>query len=641
MAKLESDHVYIVMGVSGVGKTTIGMKLASRLGVPFFDADDFHPKKNVAKMRAGVALSDEDRREWLELVSDKIIQWSREGGAVLACSALKEQYRVVLKSISDKDLSWIFLHSEFEVILERLNNRKNHYFKADLLQSQYDILEHPKDAVNVDVNKSQEEIVDEIMMKLKKEQQHEIGLLGLGVMGRSLALNLANKGVKVAVFNRQVKDKEVDIAENFAAENKEVYDFPWFDDLEKFITSLQRPRKILLMVNAGKTVDLVIEDLLPYLDPGDLIMDGGNSHYKDTLRRENNLFEKGYLFMGIGISGGEEGALKGPSIMPGGPSDSYDLVGKILEQIAARDKNGEPCCSYIGPDGAGHFVKMVHNGIEYGEMQLIAEFYHFLRFYHGLTPDEIADLFEKWNEQLRSYLLEISADILRKKEGDDFMIDLILDAAGQKGTGGWSTNAALELGVSFDTITAAVMARNISALKKERIRADKVYKLERKKASPEDFSSLFEAYQSSAIINHAIGFELIRAASEAYDWMLELSEIARVWTNGCIIRSALMEDLVSIFKKTSSGNILLNPHLAKPVRNGQQKLSVFVGTALSAGYAVPVSSAAMNYLLSFASSQTSANMIQAQRDYFGAHTHERVDKPRGAFFHTLWKKKQA
>ena len=344
--------------------------------------------------------------------------------------------------------------------------------------------------------------------------------------------------------------------------------------------------------------------------------------------------------MGIGVSGGEEGALKGPSIMPGGPGKSYERVGDILEEISARDDNGDPCCTYIGPDGAGHFVKMLHNGIEYGEMQLIAEIYHLLRFHNNLQPLEIASLFEEWNREMRSYLLEISVDILRKKENDDFLIDNILDAAGQKGTGGWSTNAALELGVSFDTITAAVMARNISALKEDRLQADVQYNFMRKPGSKQVGKHLFPAYRTVSIINHAIGFELLRSASKEYEWDLDLSEIARIWTNGCIIRSGLMEELVAVYREKPMSRLLMHPRIIKEVQEKSVELSKMVSEALLAGFPLPVSSAALNYLYSFTSKQSSANMIQAQRDYFGAHTYERKDRPRGEYFHTEWKPSQ-
>lgn len=631
--------IYILTGVSGVGKTTIGILLSKRLNLPFYDADDYHPVSNVEKMMNGVALQDEDRKDWLESLSVKIKEWDQGPGAVLACSALKETYRKKLQSIPGEHICWIFLHSEYETILARIEAREKHYFNPDLLQSQFDTLEIPNDGLHINVNKTVDQIIDEIINHLENPKS-EIGLLGLGVMGKSLAINLATKGIKVAVFNRHVEKLEVDIAQNFALEQKDIYDFPWYDDLEEFVNALERPRNIFLMVNAGKTVDLVIESLLPFLEQEDLIIDGGNSHYKDTLRRERELKDKGILFVGTGISGGEEGAKKGPSIMPGGSKESYVRVGKFLEKIAAKDKDGNPCCTYIGPDGAGHFVKMLHNGIEYGEMQLIAEFYHLFRFYLNYSPEDIAVVFEEWNKEMKSYLLEISVEILQKKENGKFLIDNILDAAKQKGTGGWSTNAALELGVPFDTITSAVLARIISGKKEERLEAMKLYSNENtseKNNLKLESTELFKAYKSAGIINHAIGFDLLSEASKVYQWDLNLSEIARIWTNGCIIRSAFMEELVEIFKDSPFQNILMHPKITERIKAGKNQLTKVTGEAINAGCPMPVLSSATNYLLSYISGQTSANMIQAQRDFFGAHTYERTDKPRGEFFHTEWK----
>lgn len=631
---MKRQHVYIVMGVSGVGKTTIGKRLSEEFQIPFFDADDFHPAQNVEKMKANIPLTDEDRHDWLNNLAIKILQWQGSTGAVLACSALKEKYRKQLQVLPQDHITWIFLHSEYEVIHNRIAARENHYFKPSLLQSQYQTLELPAYGIHIDVDKTPEKIIAEIMEKIAKKL--EIGLLGLGVMGKSLAINLASHGFKVSVFNRHVDKLEVDIAKNFVSENPES-GFKGFDDLKTFVASLERPRNILLMVNAGKVVDMVIESLLPFLDEDDLLIDGGNSHFKDTIRRERELKEKGILFMGAGISGGEEGAKKGPSIMPGGPKSSYVRVGPVLERIAAKDKNGYPCCTYIGPDGAGHFVKMVHNGIEYGEMQLIAETYHLLRFHAKTTPEEIADLFEEWNKEMHSYLLEISVDIIRKKEEGNLLLDNILDAAKQKGTGGWSTNAALELGVPLDTISAAVMARNISGMKEERTAAAKQYDFKNpEKGNPKELKNvLFNAYKATAIINHSIGFDLLAAASEEYDWNLNLSEVARVWTNGCIIRSKLMEDLVKKFKNYR-GHLLMQEEIVQEISGYRNSLTGIVAEALKAGLPVPVMSAAANYLLSFTAEQSSANMIQAQRDYFGAHTYERTDKTRGEFFHTEW-----
>ena len=634
-------QVYVVMGVSGVGKTTIGKMLAGKLGVPFYDADDFHSDANLKLMRRGEPLKDNHRQAWLEELAEHIQKWHKEKGAVLACSALKEKYRQQLSSIPEEDLTWIFLHSEFEVIHQRIASRKNHYFKPEMLQSQYDILEQPEAGIHVDVQATQEEIINEIMEKIAaKKEGSEIGIIGLGVMGKSLALNFGSKGIRTSVFNRHVEELEVDIAKNFAQESRDIFDFPWFDDLQKFVASLKAPRNILLMVNAGKAVDLVIEGLLPFLEKGDLIIDGGNSHYKDTDRREAFLKEKGLLFIGTGISGGEEGARKGPSIMPGGPQQAYDRVGKLLEKIAAKDNDGKPCCTHIGPGGSGHFVKMLHNGIEYGEMQLIAETYHLLRYSHGLSPEEISDLFEEWNREMKSFLLEISVEILRKKEDGEFLIDKVLDAAKQKGTGGWSTNAALELGVPLDTITAAVLARNISGRKEDRVQAEKLYERNKKQTLQKgDFSELFESYEAASMINHAIGFDLLSAASKEYEWNLNLSEIARIWTNGCIIRSGFMEELVELFRDFS-GHLLLHDQISERLKAQIPHLAETTAKALKSGFSMPLMSSAANYFYSFTSAQSSANLIQAQRDAFGAHTYERTDKPRGRFFHSNWSKEK-
>ncbi len=623
------QQTIILMGVSGVGKTTLGKMLAEKLKLPFFDADDFHSEANISKMNTGLPLNDDDRKIWLENLAENIRKWS--DGGVLACSALKEKYRQVLVQHAEKPVKWVYLYEDFEIIKNRMEKRKDHYFKPELLRSQFDILEPPAYGIHIRVNKSAEENMEKIMKELDKPH---FGLIGLGVMGKSLALNMASKGIPVSVYNRDLKDVEVDIAKNFAAEHRDTYIFPWFNDLQKFVASLPKPRNIMIMVKAGAAVDAVIAGLLPILEAEDLIIDGGNSHYKDTARRIKMLKEKGIHFLGTGISGGEEGALKGPSIMPGGSKKAYERAGEVLEKIAARDPWGDACCTYIGPQGSGHFVKMLHNGIEYGEMQLIAEFYHLLRFFCGMEPPEIADLFTEWNTEMRSYLLEISIDILRQKEENDYLLDKILDVAGQKGTGGWSTEAALEFGLPLDTITAAVFARNLSAFKQDRLKASRKYNFKPEGEKPPSKEELFKVYRSAMVINHSIGFELIRVASEENDWQLKLSEIARIWTGGCIIKSGFMEELVTIFKDHRE-HLLLHEEISQQLKN--IPFSQVLGFAIRNACPMPVTSAAANYLIGFSSEHSSANMIQAQRDYFGAHTFERIDKNRGEYFHFNWK----
>ncbi len=625
--------IYIVFGVSGIGKTTIGKILAWELNIPFFDADDFHPTANVAKMKGGNPLNDKDRAPWLGILAKNIQVWNENSGAVLACSALKEDYRRVLQSVNKKEIKWIFLNADMSIISERLAQRENHYMNPKLLQSQFDTLEIPNYGIQINVNQAKEQIMSEILEKLPSKSV--FGLIGLGVMGKSLALNIAGKNVAISVYNRHVQNTEVGIAKDFVNDNSDL-NILGFDDLRQFINSMERPRNILLMVNAGKPVDAVIEDLLPHLDIDDLIIDGGNSHFLDTKKRIEYLKGNQINFIGIGVSGGEEGALKGPSIMPSGSEGAYNRIASILESISAKDKKGNACCTYIGNDGSGHFIKMIHNGIEYAEMQILAEIYHLLRFHVGKNPLEIAAVFDEWKQTgLNSYLIEITIDILRKKENADFLIDKILDQASQKGTGGWSTNAALDLGKPINSIAESVMARYLSAMKPQRVKASELYNIDKQKVSL-DLLQLKNAYKSSRIINHAIGFDIIQEASNQYNWNLNLSEIARIWTNGCIIRSELMEQLVELFKD-SKEHLLLHPTIVSELKKSKSDYAEIVSSALKSSCTVPVLSSALNYFLGLISEQSSANMIQAQRDYFGAHTYKRIDKPFDEAFHTNWK----
>lgn len=629
--------IYIVMGVSGSGKTTVGLKLADRLGLPFYDADDYHPRQSVEKMQQGIPLNDSDRAPWLEQLADLIPTWEVEGGAVLACSALKEEYRKVLQTVSD--ISWIYLDGSRDTILKRLQARHAHFMPPTMLDSQLEALEKPAYGIHVDVSLSPEQIVQEVISKLEHMNPHsEFGVIGLGVMGKSLALNLASRGVRVAMYNRHVPGKEEGIAEQVIAENPSFTNIKGYDQLEEFVQSLEKPRKILLMIYAG-ALDAQLEALIPLLEPGDVVIDGGNSFYKDTARRTALLADNGLHFVGTGISGGEEGARKGPSIMPGGPRAGYEQVASYLEMIAAKDRQAQPCTTYIGPDGAGHFVKMVHNGIEYAEMQALAEAYSLLRNMLGIAPDEIAAIFKEWQQHgLGSYLLEITIDILHKKEGDELLLDKILDQAEQKGTGGWSAAVALEYGVPYDTLSAAVMARALSAMKAERVKAAERYQKQIPKVTIDRSSfvaSLKQAYQVTRIINHEIGFNLMREVSEQLNWELNFSEIARIWTNGCIIRSELMEELVTIYQQEP--RLLVAPTLVDKIRNAKQSFAAVVALGLQYGVPLPVLSSGLNYLLGYSTADSSANLIQAQRDYFGAHTYQRKDKPAGEYFHTEWK----
>jgi 6-phosphogluconate dehydrogenase len=464
----------------------------------------------------------------------------------------------------------------------------------------------------------------------------EFGLIGLGVMGKSLSRNLASKGFRLSLFNRHVDGKEVKVAARFLEEfPAELQEVAGFDDLPAFVQSLETPRKIFLMVNAGAPTDAIIGDLLPLLSKGDILIDGGNAFYKDTQRRMDDLSAQGIHFIGSGVSGGEEGALKGPSIMPGGNHAAYQLIAPYLERIAAKDKNGQSCCAYNGNGGAGHFVKMVHNGIEYAEMQLLAEAYFIMRRCMDKNPEEIAGIFEQWHgTEATSYLLEITIDILRKRDGTGWLFDHILDAASNKGTGGWATAAAAELGVPATMISEALFARYLSAFVEERQSASALFNNSPATDPSITGDMLRDAYQTARIVNHHQGIHLISAASVAYGWDLQLPEIARIWTNGCIIRSALMEHLTTLLPQTD--RILLHPEVATKVNAAKPGLSRITQFALGAGLAIPCFSAAINFLNGYGETDSPMNLVQAQRDYFGAHTYQRKDDPAGPAHHTNW-----
>ena len=627
--------IYIIGGVSGAGKTTIGRALARQIKATFLDADDFHPESNVSKMSQGIALDDNDRRPWLIALNHSLIEQYKAGKhIVLSCSALKESYRSILSKNLENNINWIFLHGDAIIISNRMKAR-NHFMPVDLLQSQFDIIELPKDGIIIDIVNSPEEIIKKIIKKINMPQLAEIGLIGLGVMGKSLSRNIARRGFSINVYNRHVNNSEVDIAKKFVTNNDEVKNSIPFDNMDLFVESLERPRKIILMVNAGSAVDSIITELTPLLDTDDIIIDGGNSHYKETERRYLSLKEKNIHYIGSGVSGGEEGALKGPSIMPGGSESGYQHIKKILAAIAAKDIEGQACCTYIGKGGAGHFVKMVHNGIEYAEMQLLAEIYGILRYSMSYHLTQIADLLESWtNTESKSYLLEITADILRKKEGDQYLVDLILDRAGNKGTGSWTTIAGCELGVAIPTITAALFARYQSSQYDTRQKAADILPHTDMTVDGIDEESLRVAYQQARIINHHQGFELIAAASQQYNWDINMIELARIWTNGCIIRSSLMRDISG--NLSDNNHILTNTKLNTILSVKPTALNLLVSKIAKTPLSTPCLSSALAYYNAYKESQSLANIIQGQRDYFGAHTYERKDAPRGKKFHTQW-----
>jgi len=461
----------------------------------------------------------------------------------------------------------------------------------------------------------------------------DFGLFGLGVMGKSLSRNLAQKGFKISLFNRHVPDVEVDVAKHFKEAHPELETAEAFDDIEAFVASLASPKKIMLMVNAGKTIDIVIASLLPFLSENDIIIDGGNSNYKKTKERFTYLQTKGIEFIGTGVSGGEEGALKGPSIMPSGSKEAYNNVANYLETIAAKDKNNLPCCTYVGPEGSGQFIKMVHNGIEYVEMQLLAEVATILK-HKGKNPEKIANILDSFKSTDDSYLLEITSNIFRKKEGDSWLVEKILDKAGNKGTGNWATIASAELGVPNTLIASALFARYISFYKDERVQLYNQFTKKSVSRLNVDDKDLLNAYQFARTINHYQGFKLIHEASEKLNWNLNLSEIARIWTNGCIIRSSLMEDLVAVFKETNY--VLTSATIANNIIGCKPAIKRVVSDCVLSDVPTPALSEALQFFNGITTQNSSANIIQAQRDYFGAHTYQRIDDASGKFHHTNW-----
>ncbi len=475
------------------------------------------------------------------------------------------------------------------------------------------------------------------MSKADLSAKADIGLIGLAVMGENLVLNMESHGFTVAVYNRTV-----DKVNNFITGRGKGKNLIGTSSIEELIANLKSPRKIMLMVKAGKPVDDLIELLIPHLDKGDIIIDGGNSHFPDSIRRTKYLESKGFLFIGTGVSGGEEGALKGPSIMPGGSQQAWPHVKSIFQSIAAKVEDGSPCCDWVGENGAGHFVKMVHNGIEYGDMQLITEAYLIMRDLLEMTADEMHEVFKEWNKgELDSYLIEITRDILAFKDEDGKpLVDKILDTAGQKGTGKWTGIASLDLGVPLTLIGEAVYARCLSAMKDERVEASKILigpkpKFEGDKKS--FIEDIRKALFASKLISYAQGYVLMKAAAEEYKWNLNNGGIALMWRGGCIIRSVFLGKIKDAFDKNPSlSNLLLDPFFKEKIENSQEAWRKVVATSVLNGIWIPAMSTALNYFDGFRTEKLPANLLQAQRDFFGAHTYERVDKPRGEFFHTNW-----
>ena len=486
----------------------------------------------------------------------------------------------------------------------------------------------------------------------------DIGLIGLAVMGQNLALNIADHGFQISVYNRTTEKTDKFVAENTNTPGGLVGS----KSLEEFVGSLSLPRKIVILVQAGAPTDAVIDGLLPLLAPNDIVIDGGNAKWTDTIRREKNLREKGFRFIGSGVSGGEEGARFGPSLMPGGDEKAYKELKPIWDAIAAKVdaktgrpipgakagkpvKGGVPCAAYIGSDGAGHYVKMVHNGIEYGDMQMICEAYELMSKLLGMKAEEIGKVFAEWNKgALDSFLVEITADILQQKDPTNkrkALVDVILDTAGQKGTGKWTSVNALDMGVPAPTVAEAVFARCLSAVKEERVAASKILKGPAKKKLKISKKALLEAIHDalycSKICSYAQGFQLMREAQKEYKWKLNFGKIAQIWRGGCIIRAAFLQKITEAYgRKPELANLLLDPYFNKTIKQAQENWRKVISLAVEHGVSVPTFSSALSYYDGYRSARLPANLLQGQRDYFGAHTYERTDKPRGKFFHVDW-----
>ncbi len=631
-----NNHVIIITGVSGSGKTSVGRALAERMEISFYDGDSFHPASNVAKMSSGIPLDDHDREPWLKAINGLIREKLPSASLIIGCSALKEKYRSLLTAgLDPSSILWVHLQGSYDLLYSRMKERAGHFMPADMLKSQFEAYEAPSQGILVDVGQDLNTIIDQIILNLDMSKS-DVGLIGLGVMGTSLARNIAGKGFSISIFNRHVAGKEEDVARKTVSQYRELEHAQPFDDLVAFAASLKTPRKIILMVNAGQAVDDIIEKLTPLLDAGDVITECGNSHFRDTGQRQKKLGERGIHFVGTGVSGGEEGALLGPSIMPGGSREGFALMKDILLGIAARNNQGEICCDHIGDGGAGHFVKMVHNGIEYAEMQLITEMYSHFRYDQKKGPEEIARIFDLWNNgDAGSYLLGITIDILRFKDADGSpLIDKISDVAGNKGTGSWTSITACELGVPVPSMTEALFSRYLSSFKADRLRYSSLY-ASGDVALKIDTDDLLRTYMFCRIINHYQGMKMIREASDAFGWNIDTGALLKIWSGGCIIRSALLSILREGWEECGS-DIMQHPFTQQLINAHLDSIKKTMSAMTGSDRAYPVCTSCLEYFKMLITPRSSAYLIQAQRDYFGAHTYKRTDDPSGISHHTKW-----
>ncbi len=651
----------VVMGVSGCGKSHIGHLLAQHLNYPFFDGDDFHPQSNVDKMRQGIPLTDDDRVDWLHTLNQLFID---NESAVIACSALKPEYRDILRT-NNEDLTFIYLQGEFETIWQRHQKRANHWFNGkSMLESQFDALVEPlpSEAIFIDIKPPVETVLLNIQEKLHQNQgtlmpnTHStppchIAMIGLGVMGKSLTLNLLDNQFNVAGFDI---NKQHLSATSQEAQQLNKGTFIACDELSTLLNALESPRVIALSIPAGNVVEHVIDDLLKAgLEPQDIVIDTGNSLWTDTIARETK-YQGKLQFFSTAVSGGEQGARFGPALMASGSAQAWQSIKPMWNAIAAKVDShgvpvpplhdGEPCATYTGPSGSGHFVKMVHNGIEYADMQLICEVYHYLRDAIELTPHEIGDIFTQWNQGvLNSYLIEITADILKQQDfsTNKPLVDVILDSAGQKGTGTWTAINSLEIGCPTPTIAQSVYARSLSSLKSRRLIGAQCLKTKTQPVDKTDLpaviNELHDALYCAKLCAYAQGFDLMKATSEQQNWQLNFVDIAKGWRAGCIIRATFLQDIANAYQHTPGlDNLLFAERFAHQLENRQLNWRKTVSNSSLHGIPMPGISSALSYFDSIRCETLPANLLQAQRDFFGSHTYSRIDKPESDKYHVEW-----
>jgi 6-phosphogluconate dehydrogenase len=686
--------IIIFMGVAGCGKTTTASYLSQELGWKLYEGDSYHPQANIEMMRNAVPLSDENRYAWLNRLNQIILDSvSRNESMMLTCSALKQRYRDMLttglestdSSTSGKaDVLFVHLYASYEVIYTRLSqcNRLtagNHFFPVSLLQSQYDILEPPDidaavtttnghciRAIQISAVYEASKIKDIVVNELRYRDKSSVGVFGLGTMGSALARNIARgKQHRVSLYNRFVPNEEEKVAfkllDKYADEFQDLA--KGYEDLELFLASLARPRLLLLLIDAGKVIDIVLQQFIPLLDVDDIVVDLGNSYYLDTIRRVEELQRQGSRihFLGSGISGGEYGALNGASIMLSGDSDACHRILALLSSLASLDRissSQQACCAYIGNHGSGHYVKMIHNGIEYAEMQLLVEVVQLCRV-KALTYPQIAEILSSWRRdspETQSYLLDITITILTTADGlasadgrgsSTLLLEKIVDNAQSKGTGNWATIELTKESIPATMIASALYARFISSYRDLRLSLASIFPRSSSSISlslQEEVSveEMRQAYQLARIINHSQAFSLLAQISSRNAWQLNLAELARIWTNGCIIRSDLMQSFYHLLTELSSsaGDLLFriwsHPFFIDKIQSYRAALKRVVSVAISAEEAVPCLNEALNFLNAITTARSASNLIQAQRDYFGAHRYQRIDRPLDQSFHFPW-----